>query len=233
MHHSERTDISESRKDHAGRWCKSFVNMISESPLLNVKADRRTSYIKTTARSLKNIDFVRTYDMILKNAPDIFHEYLEIEKNSSENAFSLSLKNKELESFLYQNQSNLFSYQEAYLSINLHANDEQIIDDFRHWLSNIRELVNKKSAKKDFCESDFNEWAEYKVLPYIDLKIWSMLCERKITQSMIARALYPDEYEIDITERIRKTTKKKADWLMRGSVIDAFGVQLQKTKKVE
>lgn len=115
------------------------------------------------------------------------------------------------------------------LTINLHANDKQIIADFKEWLKTIRyELDVSVNKKTPFSEKDLLEWAEYGVLPYLDLKIWSGFTGQKITQSVIGNTIYSDQIDVDTTERIRKTTKKKADWLMTRPVIDALGVQIKK-----
>ncbi|MCQ8128154.1 DUF6387 family protein [Methylomonas rivi] len=111
------------------------------------------------------------------------------------------------------------------VTVNLYANDEQIIADFKKWLEKVRQDKNLVAPKKLFNEVDFKEWAEYMILPYLDLIIWSKYNEIKITQPVLGNVLFPDEI-VDTTERIRRTIKPKAEWLMQESTINALALQL-------
>jgi hypothetical protein len=64
------------------------------------------------------------------------------------------------------------------------------------------------------------------LLPYIDLMIVAKQEKKHITQPQIARLIFPDEYEVDITERVRRTTKTNAEWLMRWETLLAIDNQV-------
>lgn len=113
----------------------------------------------------------------------------------------------------------------SHITVDLSAPDEQIISNFKYWLNEYRKAVNYKSSKKIFSDKDFSEWIEYRLLPYIDLKIISEIEQKEITQAKAARLIFSDEYDADITERLRRTTKPKADWLFRNSILDSMRVQ--------
>lgn len=113
------------------------------------------------------------------------------------------------------------------VGVDLGASDEQIMNDFRHWLTEYRKFTGYESPKKNFTDKDLSEWVAYRVIPYIDLKIIANFEGKTIKQAKMARLIFPDEYDIDITERLRRTTKPKADWLFSGSTITAILAQIQ------
>ncbi len=115
-----------------------------------------------------------------------------------------------------------------YVTINLSATDEQIMSDFRHWLTEYRKAMGQgyESHKRNFTDKDLSEWIEYRVLPYLDLMMIAKLEGKKMTQAQAARLIFPDEYDVDITERLRRTTKQKAEWLLKYSTIYALGSQI-------
>lgn len=230
MADSNRQDISAWRKEDAVKRCKEIHDLIAEKPVIRVNDDKKIYYDKTTVYSLNNGDLVDNYNWLTKNAPPVFFEYVELLNQSRDDAFTLTFKNKDLRSY-FKDQCSSWNNEKALLSINLHASDEHIIEDFKKWLANTRSGLAKKSTKKTFSTTDLTEWTDYKILPYLDLKIWSIFTDCHITQVIIGNAIFPDELNVDTTERIRRTTKKKAEWLMNNSILDAFGVQIQKERE--
>lgn len=99
--------------------------------------------------------------------------------------------------------------------INLSATDEQIISDFIQWLPLYRKVLGVKSKSKNLSEKDFNKWIEGGVIPFIDLKLWGLLHGFSFTQNILGQAIFPDETQIDTTERIRKTTSPKVDLILQ------------------
>ncbi len=204
-----------------------IIKMITENPLIRVQPDKKIYHSRNTVKSLSNRDVVNNYQALIRDAPEVFFQYLNLEKQSHDDAHTMSYRNDELKTFM-EADCRPWGYAQAVLSVDLHVTDEHIIQDFKNWLSNTRNTLAKASAKRTFSSLDFEEWGEYKILPYLDLKIWSIYSGSKITQAMIGNAIFPNELDVDTTERIRKTTKKKAEWLMNHSVVDALGVQLKK-----
>ena len=231
LSHSNRQDISEWRKEDAAKRCKEFLDLIAEKPVIRVNNEKEIFYSKTTVYSLNNYGLVHNYNWLAKNAPPVFFEYVEIQNQSEDDAFTLANRDEELKNF-FKDQCSSWDNEKALISVNLHATDEHIIEDFKNWLANTRISHTKQAAKKMFSKTDFMEWAEYQILPYLDLKIWSIFMDCHITQVTIGNAIFPDELNVDTTERIRRTTKKKAEWLMNHSILDAFGVQIQKEREL-
>jgi hypothetical protein len=112
------------------------------------------------------------------------------------------------------------------LVVHLNATDEQIMKDFRHWLTEYRKAVEHEAHKRNFTDKDLREWVEYRVLPYLDLMLIAQLEGKSITQAQMARLIFPDEHTVDITDRLRRTTKTKAEWLFKDSTVQAIQAQL-------
>ena len=126
---------------------------------------------------------------------------------------------------------------DSFVTVDLTASDEQIMSDFKHWLTEYRKSTGYKSSKKDFTDNDLLYWVKYRVLPYIDLTLIAEFEGKKITQEKVARLIFPDEYDVDIIDRLRKVTIPKAEYLLNDlegiSTIDIIQAQISacNTKK--
>lgn len=112
------------------------------------------------------------------------------------------------------------------LLVNLSGTDEQIKKDFLYWLENYRKLMGYYAPKRDFTEKNFNEWVSMQLLPYIDLSLIALYERTSITQYKLGCLLFPDDIEIDSTERIRRTVKPKAEWLLNDSTSISMQAQV-------
>ena len=83
--------------------------------------------------------------------------------------------------------------------------------------------VNKYSMSKNACKkTDFKKWTEYCVLGFIDLTIWSKFENIKITDNIMGQSLFPDEYNVDLAEKIRKTIRPLSQKLLSYPVINTL-----------
>lgn len=121
----------------------------------------------------------------------------------------------------------------AFAWVDLEASDEQIKAEFSRWLTRERDRRNVPAVRKSFNESDFRGFYESAVLPYLDLMFWAMMEKVKINQYVIAQAIFPDAYapesEVDPLGRL-KTTKKKADYLMKYDTLRRLELQTTRFK---
>lgn len=111
-----------------------------------------------------------------------------------------------------------------HVEVNMHAPDSLIIDDFRKWLIAAREVF-EIPAKNLFTESDMDSWAKFQILPFVDLSNWAKLEDVKIPDPVMGAALFPNEYDVSLSERIAKVVRPKANWLTRSSVVNAIQAQ--------
>jgi hypothetical protein len=118
----------------------------------------------------------------------------------------------------------------AHVVINLSATDEQIKNDFSHWLTNYRKAIEYQPQKKLFSQADFDYWVKYGVIPYLDLVLIAKIEGKKITQNKLAKLIFPDEYDVDTTGRLRDTTKPEAERLIKDAVHRTLETQIVQEK---
>ena len=110
------------------------------------------------------------------------------------------------------------------LTVELNATDEQLKVDFEIWLKQQRETKSIKREKM-FTDKDIAKWRNNKILPYLDLTLIARAEGIKLTQHALGKMLFPEEYDVDLTERIRRTIKPMADLLLSTDYRNALEIQ--------
>jgi len=99
---------------------------------------------------------------------------------------------------------------DAIASVNLHAPDSVILEDFKKWLTATREAFEMDSFDKNRSDR-LAVMKENQVLPYIWMQSWLNTCGHTLTQAQQAKILFPDSdqryFDIDVVEKLRKRTK--------------------------
>lgn len=111
------------------------------------------------------------------------------------------------------------------VKVDLHGSDEKIISDFTKWLAATRIKLGIAAPKKKITKDDFLTWGRSSILPYIDLILWSKANGVEITQQLLGTTLFPDEYDVNLAERIRKVVAPMAKNILREVFIDALRSQ--------
>ena len=65
------------------------------------------------------------------------------------------------------------------------------------------------------------------LLPYLDLTIWAGYENAEITQNLMGQILFPDEIEVAIPDRVRRTIHEKAFFLVNPETTNALILQAQ------
>jgi len=76
------------------------------------------------------------------------------------------------------------------ICINPYFSDKEILECLQEELPKIRQKIGIIPEKKQLTKHDLQIWCGYKLLPYIDLILWSEFFGYRITRSVIASALY-------------------------------------------
>lgn len=116
-----------------------------------------------------------------------------------------------------------------FLEIDLCASNEQILKEFNHWLIDTRNS-NEEFIKNQFSNRDFQDWYESQLLPYWDLTTIALFENATIPNHVIGAILFPNEYGIDLTERVRKVTRKKCQFIFSKKVSTALLSQANSEK---
>jgi len=114
----------------------------------------------------------------------------------------------------------------AHVLVDTESTDEQILGDFKDWLSCYRLESKITVPKKNFTADKVNQWIKAGVIPYLDLTIVARIENRSITQAKLGNLIFPHDYDTCLTERIRKVTKPMAMSLMKEEIINAFQEQM-------
>lgn len=107
------------------------------------------------------------------------------------------------------------------ISVDLNVPDKELIKAFERYLDASREIFDFPEGGK-IKKSIFNRMIEAKVLPYLDLTIWGQLSGIDIPHHKMGDWLYPDNDEIDVAEKIRKSTKPLATRSINFSFIETL-----------
>ncbi|MCA8296314.1 DUF6387 family protein [Burkholderia sp. AU30198] len=117
-------------------------------------------------------------------------------------------------------------------TVDLYASEEKLIDDFRRWLRKTRSALGIPDMKKRFSADDFREWHKYRILAYLDLLSWAQLFGHTPTNQQFGIALFPDEYTVNLADRMRKTVAPTALSLATATTMDAlFGQALEEVER--
>ncbi len=84
------------------------------------------------------------------------------------------------------------------LVIDLNCSDVDIKNDFNRYLEQVRNFTGKKNKKTHITKNDLDRLQRYKILPYIDLLIWSEIEGRTIHAHVLITALFGDSESIQI-----------------------------------
>jgi hypothetical protein len=103
---------------------------------------------------------------------------------------------------------------DTFVKVNLHASEEQLISDFANWLVETKRRRGIDVPKRRISLPDLQEWARFKVLPYLDLMLWARAHRRTISHQVMGLALFPDEFEVVLSDRVRKVVAPLAHKLV-------------------
>lgn len=96
--------------------------------------------------------------------------------------------------------------------VNMKLPDEVLIESFKTWLATTRRAENSK-VRKLYRKLPFDRWARFKILPLLDLELWSKKTGSKLPDHIIAAALFPDADSGP--DSIRKTIRPIAHQLIK------------------
>ncbi|MDO9205293.1 DUF6387 family protein [Methylotenera sp.] len=108
--------------------------------------------------------------------------------------------------------SNINESQDSHIhvSVDMGLPDKALIEQFKRLLINLRSPLQQVGVSIDNkLRPDFDGWAKFGVLPYLDLSIWAEIEGVKIPNRVMADAIFPEGEGGE--EVVRKTTQKLAD----------------------
>ncbi|SAL17095.1 hypothetical protein AWB71_00692 [Caballeronia peredens] len=119
----------------------------------------------------------------------------------------------------------------ATVRVDLSAADDELVEDFKAWLEHARQTRQIQPATGAISASDMQQWTKMRVLAFIDLSLWLEANEKKATLTVVGRALFPDEFDIGLEDRVRKVVADYAETLMTPSAIRSMQSQYLKAER--
>ena len=100
------------------------------------------------------------------------------------------------------------------LLIDPNCPDKLLVEQFKQWLINIRKehplaikRAGKPSTNLEFTKNHFQSWQEYKVVALFDLLFYETIFDKKFTNNQLGNWLYPEQSQIDTTEKVKEAKK--------------------------
>ena len=115
-----------------------------------------------------------------------------------------------------------------YLSVDGDAPERELVEQFTQALRDHKariEADTSKKAKVTARKSDFMLWVRNQVLPYIDLTQWARVNGTALPNHKLGEILFPDECEVSLEERVRKSIKPLAKKLISESFCRSIHAQ--------
>lgn len=118
--------------------------------------------------------------------------------------------------------------QRVWAEIDLNTPDDILFESFRKFVNEARKLpaFNDNSIPfKSFSDgivkaSHINKWYSLRLLAYFDLKILSTVTNSKLTMKNYGDILFHDDYDVDTTEKVRKTLIPMANEVMSAGYLN-------------
>ncbi|WP_035343244.1 DUF6387 family protein [Dickeya sp. DW 0440] len=107
-----------------------------------------------------------------------------------------------------------------YVEIDLNAKDDVIFDALRKLIS-IERRKRGITPVKYITESDIKKFSNLRLLHYLDVMLFCKAKSLNINNVILSKVLYPDEYEANPVERVRKTMPELAKTVMNGNLLRA------------
>lgn len=119
---------------------------------------------------------------------------------------------------------------EQVVHVDLNATDERLVSDFRVWLNEKRTRLASLAPKRNVSAVEMKEWAQFCVLGCIDLDIFSRSVGGSISNATLGLLLFPNEYDVDLSERVRKVTRPMAAKVMSGAFLHSIADQVSRSE---
>ena len=106
---------------------------------------------------------------------------------------------------------------EVLLSVDLNFPERILMENFKKIIQRAKALRAKEQIDEwDYRQLDFKEWERIGLLPYLDLQIWAFREEKKITNRVMADAIF--SHGEGGEEVVRKTTSKLGEKVLDGAM---------------
>jgi hypothetical protein len=241
MMHFGELEFADSDKDDGYKIALEYVEQIKKYPYKNYENPRGASpiadfYMSSGKRyfdkraGVRNLSKWKAYKFLLsaKDQNKITKDFEILEKISKEEHTPSNMKMRRsiIDKYSYPYTDIIEEFDEVFLDINLRASDELLVSEFKDWLAEKRRVSKEDiTLRKKFTKTDYEDWHKSRLLAYWDLKVISRNEGFSIPQHILGEALFPNELDIDTTERVRKIIQKKHEFIVSEQCMSALYAQ--------
>ena len=94
------------------------------------------------------------------------------------------------------------------IKIDINAPEEVLLNEFRALIKHFKSTKTSGFEPNIITQQRVDKWIKYRVIPYVDLLIWSYWKGHELTEFQAASIIFSDLPDVDGTSRISKHTKK-------------------------
>lgn len=109
------------------------------------------------------------------------------------------------------------------IQINANFPDKVLQESLDRYISEQREVLGSAHLMKQKRSNTFNEWCDSGLLQYLDLSIWALQNDVKITNKVFANGIFLGSIEKG-EENIRTTTRKHAAIVLNPSAVSGLSL---------
>jgi Family of unknown function (DUF6387) len=150
-------------------------------------------------------------------------EYTEEEEKAILKELDLTFKPLELIAI----QSGEPSPETILAEIDLSCPETILVEQFREFIREYKSILEASAVNKVITPAKIGSWIEFKVLLYIDLTLIAKFYGKKITDKVMGETIFPEEYEVDPTDRVKDTVRPRAEEFMSSETINALRHQVR------
>jgi hypothetical protein len=110
--------------------------------------------------------------------------------------------------------------------IDVRAPEELLMSAFKNWLRATKAAALTGVDAKGVSATTFDDLQKYQVLPYLDLSYWARVHGVRLTYQQKGLALFPEDFEVALSERVRKVVMPLAHRVTTVQYVDSLHVQL-------
>ncbi|HGA9036600.1 TPA: DUF6387 family protein [Salmonella enterica subsp. enterica serovar Java] len=114
---------------------------------------------------------------------------------------------------------------ELIISMDLSGSDDFLIKRVKEIISKERKRINVKPSRY-LNDALIRKFIDLRLLQYLDICIYCDVKKLNVNNTLLAKVLYPDEFEKNPIERIRKTMPEIAEYVMSEKFLQASEYRL-------
>ena len=215
---------------------KQAANYFIRNPLLSVSACREYLSVAMGGSTYwKQVFDLSTFDALyfnrlfgenveVKPYIELYEEYWKNDEKRSMEAYA-ALTDKPFWK-VAQDIGDYDSKTVVHVVVDVRAPESLLVEAFKTWLRETKAAMGVQVLEKPMNAGDLTDLQRFQVLAYLDLEYWATSHGHRLTQQALGLAIFPGEFAVSLSERIRKVVAPLARRACSVDLVDSFHLQL-------